>query len=621
MNGVTLRGNARPVAMSALAEQVSAWPRLYIELMAHWGPGVLCGVFELPDPTSPEFGVLQNKLRVQGVALRGSGHWATLGDRELGGGVVLGVDRHGLAAVALTPDNVVLLHPRGHVLPIGTFDRLIPFVLDRGLTHSFLVDYKLSSLLVDDETDALDLGAPALYIAQPGLARRAFLDALAARDEAAADSNFAELLTTEVALYALLELLELLGGPRGASVTPELRATYAEQCYRMAKRRAPALLVDVPIREIKRVLAGGSELSPELVKSLTVLQPPAGIFVGEIDPREAALLDSLVAEPDDPATRLVYADHLEERGDVARADAVRAEILHGPLTDAEKRGFLASPNRPTLDSAAQLRDHAARWHAEDPATSIDPLLDRIHKLHPIARHGYALLRSQLSPWGGDTEVDGHLAREIADAWPQIVLGLRGAAYARALQLLIDGAVHEAAPFLMSLLRHPSPGDEPATHRSIADAYVHLADVGADLVEEWLPYLAGDAPVLPIHAPRDSALGPTLLREVAFCLLQNAGGDERVFTAFIEHFCAAHPYSEHALKKRRDDPRVIAMLREVLAREEKRSLRDGKHVTYSPCYGHSARFLARLGDEHGKQAADRYKRFARWGQSRDRDRDM
>jgi hypothetical protein len=318
---------------------------------------------------------------------------------------------------------------------------------------------------------------------------------------------------------------------------------------------------------------------------------------------------------------LVYADHLEQRGEGARADAVRAEIPHAPLADAEKRGFIASRNRPTLDSAAQLRDHAARWRADDPETSIEPLLDRIHKLHPIARHGYALLRSQLSPWGSQTEAEGHLAREIAAAWPQIVLGLRGAAYATALQLLTDGAVHEAAPFLMSLLRHPSPGDEPATHRSIADAYVHLAEVGADLVEEWVPYLAGDAPLSPIHGPRDGALGPTLLREVAFCLLQNAGADERVFTAFLDNFCAAHPYSEHALKQRRDDPRVIAMLRDVLAREETRSLRDGKHVTYSLCYGHSARFLARLGDEHGKQAADRYKRFARWGQSRDRDRDM
>src|SRR5262245_4573953 len=54
MLGLTLVGDAHPRDRDAIRKAVhrpEALPEAYVELIATWGPGRLCGVVELPDPT------------------------------------------------------------------------------------------------------------------------------------------------------------------------------------------------------------------------------------------------------------------------------------------------------------------------------------------------------------------------------------------------------------------------------------------------------------------------------------------------------------------------------------------------------------------------------------------
>lgn len=55
-----------------------------------------------------------------------------------------------------------------------------------------------------------------------------------------------------------------------------------------------------------------------------------------LDPDERALLDAILADPDDDGPRLVYADWLEERGD-ERATYLRLEIEFRSAADAIER--------------------------------------------------------------------------------------------------------------------------------------------------------------------------------------------------------------------------------------------------------------------------------------------
>jgi uncharacterized protein (TIGR02996 family) len=71
---------------------------------------------------------------------------------------------------------------------------------------------------------------------------------------------------------------------------------------------------------------------------------------------DPALLEAILADPDDDSPRLIYADWLDERGDADRAEFIRAQCaLHGAPAD--------DPRRPAWRGreAALLADHAAEW--------------------------------------------------------------------------------------------------------------------------------------------------------------------------------------------------------------------------------------------------------------------
>jgi uncharacterized protein (TIGR02996 family) len=621
---------------AAAGDPLDVLPGEYVELMTTWGPGRLCDVLELPDPTAPagRFRHLQQRLRVEGAARHLAGAWAALSAAELRRGVVLGTDRRGLAVLARSPSSLVLLHPSGRLVELGSFEAFVRRFLRGGqlaLTHASCFESAARnwawSTVYDDLPQRNDLGVPATYVTDAPPPRAELLDAWAAGDEAEADAALARVLEAEVAGYALTELLYFLASPGAAYVPAEIRATYADQLYRAARRRLPDLVLELPIREI-RVALGKGELAPALLARVAaIVERPDGIFVGEPDAAERALLESLAGEPSDAAARSVYADHLEERGALARAEALRAETAHvAPLPDAAARGFVAPPELDPVDGAARLRERVARWRAEDPAFSTGAALARIDALHPAARQGYEVLLELASGGGGwglgrrAVEARGHLAREIADAWPQLALALRGHRAPAALGVLRDARVRDAAPFLLSLLRRPSAACSESWQLQLADAYLELGRVTKALREELIPYLAADAQLQPIHQPRRPGLGVPLLRAIAFRVLVDAGADDRVFEGALRFFCDAHPYSERILRKRKTDPRVRQVLGEQLAAEDKKSLRDGgRRLVYTPKLGLLARYLAKLGDPEAQALFDRYKKFKRFSDNQGRER--
>src|SRR4051812_27984132 len=74
------------------------------------------------------------------------------------------------------------------------------------------------------------------------------------------------------------------------------------------------------------------------------------------------LLQAIEAQPDDDLPRLAYADWLDEHGDAARAELIRAQV-------ALARGGLSAEQAAGLRQRelALLREHRARWDEALPA--------------------------------------------------------------------------------------------------------------------------------------------------------------------------------------------------------------------------------------------------------------
>jgi uncharacterized protein (TIGR02996 family) len=79
------------------------------------------------------------------------------------------------------------------------------------------------------------------------------------------------------------------------------------------------------------------------------------------DERARGFLQHIVAEPDDDAPRLIYADWLEEHGDAARAELIRTQIERMSLPKWDARRV-----RLGLRERALLAQHGQKWKAELP---------------------------------------------------------------------------------------------------------------------------------------------------------------------------------------------------------------------------------------------------------------
>jgi uncharacterized protein (TIGR02996 family) len=77
---------------------------------------------------------------------------------------------------------------------------------------------------------------------------------------------------------------------------------------------------------------------------------------------EAAFLRAILDAPDDDTPRLVYADWLDEHGDAARAEFIRAQCEAERLPEGEPRQVAL-----TVRAGELLAAHGARWRQEIPA--------------------------------------------------------------------------------------------------------------------------------------------------------------------------------------------------------------------------------------------------------------
>src|SRR5262245_46053167 len=82
-------------------------------------------------------------------------------------------------------------------------------------------------------------------------------------------------------------------------------------------------------------------------------RPPA---LPRVAPEAQAFLDDIVANPDDDAPRLVYADWLDEHGDPHRAEFIRAQCERARLDADDPRA-----DRLLRRERALLKAHGADW--------------------------------------------------------------------------------------------------------------------------------------------------------------------------------------------------------------------------------------------------------------------
>ena len=150
------------------------------------------------------------------------------------------------------------------------------------------------------------------------------------------------------------------------------------------------------------------------------------------DTDDNRLLHVLARSPDDLATRMVYADYLEQRGEAARADAVRDRELGPPRMPQPGNMFLeATPvliyrqqdDQPIRDVATppprvhlELRDRVYPLAAataityDDHKLAIGPLADPDRGVHLVPAHGAVWLSSH------DLQVRASLNECPFDRW-------------------------------------------------------------------------------------------------------------------------------------------------------------------------------------------------------------
>jgi uncharacterized protein (TIGR02996 family) len=77
--------------------------------------------------------------------------------------------------------------------------------------------------------------------------------------------------------------------------------------------------------------------------------------------KAAGFLDDIIAHPDDNTPRLIFADYLDDHGDGARAEFIRAQVERASLPDWDARAV-----RLLLREHVLLTQHGERWKAQLP---------------------------------------------------------------------------------------------------------------------------------------------------------------------------------------------------------------------------------------------------------------
>lgn len=619
---------------AAFGDAARCLPREYVDTLARYGPGELNGFLQFPDPTE-RGGLheqLQTTLRERGRVAQRRGHWLAVPGDKLAAAAVLGIDRRGAVVIALPTgrshdgdsddahedDDSATEKSGGAWLAFASPGDFFDAILDSKGEPTDDTDDTRDS---DDEDEA-EVGhddsaaffllhpdgraeglrfysdvqrhygrdelpralgevwrdwieVPEIYATDRAPSDDAY-DALVAGDRAAVDAAVARFEGREVLPFAYVALVARLLGRDGAVVDAELRADTVIELYTLASRRMPRLAETVPLRDVRRAMQGqgGDQVLARLVETAHL--------------RRASFFDERVSVVEDST---------------------------GDIPDAAERGLIV-PAGVTIDLEARLAEWVEAWRAQDPGTSIEPLLAQLGALPAVVRDGYLLLVARLdhelrydAAFKSLVDAEVALARELHDAWPALVLALRSERNWQsfnALELLHEHRVVAAIPYLRSVVEHlPAHVIEPWFGEQ---AYVELARPRPEQLKELL---------LPMVAPDARSDGRR--RRAVDELLERHADDDRVFEMYLSRFIPALPFSERAITraKRWHDPRVIPALRTQLEIEGRfRSAGQARgDIEYGDGYGVVAKRLAKLGDEIGKAALVEYRRAERRARAR------
>ena len=565
MFDLQLTGEPDPLAPEHLAAYAGL-PAEYVALMTRWGPGVAVAQIEFPDPREPDglFALLQARYRLHAPHQRAMGRWTGLDSEALERGVVIGRLRSGAALVAVR-DAMLLLSPDGR----SEWEHSLRYLIAR---RGYATQGKKPPQTYATERSR----RPELYAA------------LARGDETEADVLLAAAFGLESA-WGILEIAYDLATAQRA-IPAELRATYFDRCLRLAKRVDTDRLRDLPVRQLRDAIAA-DRLGAEDAQILGRVALTAGPFHGEDTAIERELAGQVLANPRDRAACVVLADHLETIGQTLRAGLVREQAEALPWAEVAERGLEFRG----VDGKAALESWVAAWRKDDPATPIDAIDALVAATSALP----AQVASAMISWLGQPEAP-RLATEPG-AFELLLLGLRSSRVDDCVRHLVALKRAAAAPFFLAAIRHPTWYSERSYYHSSRDALEMLAEAYLQL---------GRLSPAEVTEVVGWTQAPGRRRIAALCLLQRSGKDDRVLVACLEHFTEGHPYTERAIARRKTDPRVIPALLAAFDRAEAASLRDGRTLAYTTEYGILSRYLARLGNERGKGAWERFKQKGR-----------
>ena len=231
LGSLTLVGEPRPAPFAqwsagALAMRELMSPEL-VELLRQWGPGRLCGTFELPDPTTDDCTVLRARV----LAWHRHGYWPGLAPKPSERLAIIARDRRG-AGLAYGDAGYVVLGPRGEVFQAGrTLDELVATFMCKFLHMTY--DVRIGGHL----DTFIELGAEPVYVASaaPGLPE--YIENL----RVGRDDLLEAALTSEPLILAYVRTVAALCGPISDKVEDSIRQDALDTVLRLAKRREPLL--------------------------------------------------------------------------------------------------------------------------------------------------------------------------------------------------------------------------------------------------------------------------------------------------------------------------------------------------------------------------------------------
>lgn len=520
---------------------LGALPEPVVELLVEWGPGRICGTFELPDPRGDGW----DRLRERALAWHRQGYWLGLAGKfeEL---TFLARDRRG-AGLAYGEGEYVFLGARGEVLRAGrTLAELVETFLGKHvhLTYDVQIAGRLRTYV--------DLGVEPVYVARGAHGIAEYLEALARNDESLLEGA----LTSEPVVLAYVHTLAALCSPVSDHLEDDVRSEAIRTIVTLARRRDPALL--------RLVL-------PEAMASNAPFRDPA-VRAWTASNLELSVAGPLLREPAQTAALDLH-DH-----------SLRSEE-YWPYVDAEV--WIAAADAAWRGTALESVASRFAGHARRLSTSF--LVPLVRQLEQLDSHQAVVASApggQLAyddAWKRAEGAESRVRRAVRQGRALLALaamGTREAVCVRATRLLAGVVDDELADMWLRLIVATEP---PMPHGADAFQFAHnytaATRVEDRLVEHLLPALAAGS-------------------HVAAILLASRTDRHDVLTTVLEHYAEialAGPWPPSGEGRRvvtQDDPRAREAIERFLGLEgptRRRSLcpaaigEEGAHALVSAAH--------------------------------------